>query len=1289
MVPITVDCLLVGNPDQQSTWAVTNMNYVNLAKGLLPDAPPPLTASTRPPAPGAHLMWTLPYALRSGQQVQSGASAGQVQFPWAPNRWMILRLQYGAAGTAPALTAGIVQSDLLSTINANTVSQYPDPTDPMNATLQIGGYIPIAAWTSPASPSTPLLQAVGPGDVSWAAAYDNVRNVFSFYDALPNPATGWVSYTYSVIGWYADPTADPMYVVPTDTPQNWASQVANKFQWSVGDLPDVLQAQAAWTAWQTAHGLAGPPASLPPQLLQAIQTWLKWQTANGISTQPASLPQQTICHGMVSNVVWSGAGTAYGTGAPNDGGTLFPDVALGNTATEAIAAWIANYVVTQNHGDPNTIPFIETAVEAFQKGYLFELPKDPQYVETLLHKARFNSLSSGQVFIVVRPETDATEPADYSGSQSIPLDSNQTALLTALNTIQGQLNQAQGQLFTEQLELFAVQYKQYNLPRNAPAQVTAAVNAVLTVLQQQVSAMQSNVTGLQTQVGNAQTALVTALAGKYVVKQVDLPANFSPNDPVVMLSAAGADAKFAAPGTYTDGTSLFTRFTGQTITGIEADYTGNGLPSSPQLIGPADLLNAITIPLGSGMPKEIPDLWLEALFLDTTNASLLATIYFQKRGIQPPAGAIAALTGTIQQQQSAPWNDGATLGVTPQALASGLGLQGVPPAAIAVEYRTGQPWSPIYLDWQVQWFPTGSNPGDQFTNWTLGDIDYEWNGTNVPQPANPIYFQGRSVLNLKIAQDLAAQIETFHNDPSFSDLPLDVQQALTEIAAVIGKFDIVTQSLGGFTQQLATRTIAPGQQPGASLQGNTPNSLRPVAGDITAPAANALPFFPIRSGHFLLKDVWIVDSWGQIWRGKDPKLPAVTPYLSNSLLTPGTSNAAYAQLPPRVAQPSAAVLQLLDATSDQIPTNSSDLTSPICGWVMSNLLDQSLMVFDADGTNEGGVLLVGTDVSDASPSGLGVRWDDAPGSSAPLGAPPQLNNAHLLAMTQGLLQVGLTTGGAALLDLMNSLDSSFWAINPGGSSGNLSVIVGRPVAVVRAQLSFNLAGYPVYNQSWALTGQYYVSGSNPSKFSPTPPPFVSVNFGFRVGDLGDSSNGVLGYFLNDDYSKFYAVYGSGSQTADLGAASRRGARAEMSLLNAPGRDQTSPSGYVQYNHLIPLPPNSSTVSLTILLDPRGHIPVISGSLPVVTSTLDPGPVTTAIAAMEVNFRLGPLLEDPGSIQMPLPSEIQGKWSWVARKDITSWETPSDISNQDAVARLGSSPPRLREGWLTLTGGIKR
>ena len=705
LVPMTVDCLLVGHPDQQSTWAYTATNYLNLALGVLPDVAPPLTPNPNPPGAGAHLMWTLPYALRHGSQQQSGQGAGTITFPNAPNRWLVLRIQYGAPGDTPTLSAGVIQSDLLSPMTANTISQYPDPDNPDNA-VQIGGYVPIQQWTSPAGPASPFLQAIGPGTLSWAVAYDNIRDVFSVYDALPTPSAP-LTYTYSVIGWYAAPPADPMYVMPTDSADAWRTKAGSAFNWAVGEtIADVQSAQSAWSAWQTAHGLDGAvDPSLPPQLREAIQQWVTWQTANGVTGQKPPLPQQMLVHGMVANVIWSGPSTAYGSGAPNDGGTSFPAVSVGNTAVEAIGRWIAEVVVARTQGSPAAIPVIERAVDAFQKGLLNQLQSDPVGVERLLHKARFTAGFSGKVWIVVRPESDGSNPSDFTGQQSIPLTAADSATLTTLNGMQSQQNDNVARLFSQQLELFALEYKSANLPRNASQALRTQVATALSVMQTEVGTLQSTITTLGNSINSLSHQFATTLGQMFELRLVDEPTTFAPNDPVIMVANAHADTKLAPPGEYDDDDALATRFTGQMVTGIEIDYA-DGLPSDPLLIGPAELLGSVTLPTGLGIPKEIPDLWLETLFLDTSNAGLLAALYFQKRGVTPPAGALAALTTTIQGQQTAPWNNGAALGVTSRALGAALGLQGVVPSKVAVEFRAGQPWTPVFMDWKVLWYPT-------------------------------------------------------------------------------------------------------------------------------------------------------------------------------------------------------------------------------------------------------------------------------------------------------------------------------------------------------------------------------------------------------------------------------------------------------------------------------------------------------------------------------------------------------------------------------------------------------
>lgn len=1303
-VPMAADCLLVGEPDRSvtttptgksSSWAQTGTNYQNLLLRMVPDTAPPFTTKIIPdeiPGAGAHIIWTLPYALRHGQQVQTGSNAGGVDFPPAPNRWAVLRLQYnpGSPAAAPVLTAGIIQSDQLNALTSPLpISQYPDPSNPSNGAVRIGGYVPLSDWNGPAGPATPFVKVVGPGDVSWAVAYDNIRNVFSFYDRLPDQNA---TLTYCIVGWYSRPAHDPLFQMPGDDPAAWQTKVETDFNWNVGSTSqDVTAAQAAWAVWQKAHGLDGStPQGLPQQLLQAIQRWQRWQAEHGESGPAATLPQQLICHATIAQVPWRGPRNAYGTGAPGQG-MQFPGVSIGNTATEAIAAWFADYLVRKQGGDPGTINKIERSIEAFQKNVLLELEDDPVSAEFMLHRARFGSADGGKEWIVVRPEAEDGQAGQFGGQQTVPLNADQTLALTNLNQLQTAADQKRALLYSQRLELFLVHFKLMSLPkRTTPKpildQVTKARDTILAAAQATANELKQQ----DDAVNAASKTFAQQLGADFVLRLVDRPAFYAPNDPVLMVAAVQQDTKFAPPGTYDDDETLFTRFTGQSVTGIDVEVGGVSVT-----LDASDLLKELTLPPGTGIPKELPDLWLEAVWLDPSSTPFLARLASAKAPRIDPATA----TQVIYAQQTMLYNNKAALGVDEKALGAAARLHGVPPASVALNLRLRQPWTPIFMDWKVSWCPSWSGPSDTLSGkgWSLGDNDYEWSGQNVQVPAPKLIFAGRTVLNPKIAQDIAARLALFNDDPDYSSLDVDTRNRLNDLAREIGNFDIMTQSLGGFTERLITQMVASNKAPEdaavAAALGSDPITFRPIFDDPKKPST--LPFFPVRAGHLQVLDLWVVDSWGQILRGKDPTLGPDSPLdnllRAESVTTEGTQNKKFVQLPPRISQPARVELLMLQADDDAVRSNSSDLTSPICGWVMPNHLDDSLMVFSASGDGLGSIIKVQTDRTQANPQGSGIRWDAVPGSDAPLGAPPELPNEHLQSFIDGLLRRGRFDGGTAFDGLLSAVDSSLWAMAAGTvSEGNLSVLLGRPLAVVRAELSLNLFGQSVYNQSLLETGNYYVGEGG--AYNPKPTPFQSVAFYARVGDLSLRTNGVLGYFLDDDYDHFQSVQGSGMLTAPLRAAFRQpGGRAAelLGTLSSPAAMRAATTGdagdgYVQFGSLVALKPNGSKSMLTLLLDPRGVIPVVTGSLPVETVALAPGPATAALRRMKAHFRVGPVLTDPSTIQMPLPAEIRGRWAWMARTDVTNWSGEQPVQTQSPILRLESTPLRLGEGWLVLS-----
>lgn len=1307
MVPVPLDVLRIGKPDVNATtiWATNKNNYYNLWRKQIPD-PTPFGQGTCPDV-GVHLMWTLPYSMRQGQQSAEDVADMNVNFPFVPNRWLITRFTYPVQDknnpnpAPPQLQATIVCSDTLfdireATDNGSTAgaSQYPYPDDPAFPIKGIGQAMPLASWKGEARAGEAIIRAVGPGDVSWSVAYDNVKNVFTLHDPADSTAA---QYTYSLLGWYDEPADDLLYGISTSSNEEWMEMLQGRFGWTVGGSAEVQEAVEDWLAWQKSHGLDGPfdpnKLQLPPQIKNAMIAWNAWRQQYGVKEDQPPLPRQCICQSMAT-VAWQGDKIAYGTGVPTPEGGV--SISVGNNAMEAISAYMATQVVESQQQNPANIPIVERALEAFQKDMLAQLNDDPTAVEMAIHADRFEQHYSGQQWIVVRPESTNQNILGTGGQQTIPLSAADTATLTLLNSKQQELNTLNQNLSTLRQEMFQLHVKQSLFVKSTPAATKTQVNnsmaAITQALQTQTTARDQK----QAEIDIDSAAFAAKLGADFVLKAVDLLPSAAPVDPVIMVGGAYIDTKLTSPDQYTDATELFVRFTGQTVTGISVTFTVNNTPTT-RLIAAEDLLNKVTIPTWNIFPKEAMDLWVETMILDTSCAALIASIWFSKAGVSPGNSQMQQLTQQIQAQQTAVWNDAASLGFHPQALKAVSGIEGVIPSPFAVAFITRQPWTPIYMDWKIQYIPSSMDATNSLNEWKLGEVDFDWTGDNLTSPANNIVLLGRAVMNLKSSQVIKSKMASFQQDPIFDGIPPYVLDDLQRVAGLVGHLDLMTQSMSGFTRQLITSLIsintAPTDANVKKLLGDSELNYRPKLVNYV----DSQPFFPIRSGHFQLVDLWVVDAFGQVLTTKDrfaaPLDPLPNVLWSENLITsspnyknPDTKD--YGQLSPRVSQPAKVYLNLLQQNNDAIPTNSSDLTSPICGWVMPNHIDNSLMVFDANGLNQGAIIKVQRQIEDGNEEAdfqYTVRWDAVPGSNTTLGAPPALENEHLQAFVTSLLKTGFS-GSAAYDDLMSVIDVTLWPMTSFQSqSANQSVLLGRPLAVVRGEVHMELAGTPAYNQSWIDTGIYY---DDNQQYKPVDPPYMNTPFSVRIGDSYLTGNGAIGYFEADNYDTFYAVYGANGQTNELRKMFSRNARGKINLAGFAAQKFTGAgflSNYVQQGHTVTLTPKQNAVKLTMLVDTSGGIPVIPGSQPTFSVSLPAGPVSIALSNLKSTFRTGPLLLDPDRIKMPTPAEVHGRWGWVARKDVTTWRPEEPIEQYTPIATSDQDNLRLTEGWITLSG----
>lgn len=359
----------------------------------------------------------------------------------------------------------------------------------------------------------------------------------------------------------------------------------------------------------------------------------------------------------------------------------------------------------------------------------------------------------------------------------------------------------------------------------------------------------------------------------------------------------------------------------------------------------------------------------------------------------------------------------------------------------------------------------------------------------------------------------------------------------------------------------------------------------------------------------------------------------------------------FIQLPPALLQPARLDFDLLSATDDKVKFGpAAPEADPICGWVLPNHLDRSLMAYDALGGSLG-EMSVGFGTNDQ----LQLFWTPAPDSRYATLKDVADAIPHFGAFLLALDQQDPTTFAAFL----QAIDETLWTTAPMDAvfDQSLAVLMGRPLALVRAQLQFELDGTPYLDPSWQFT------------FTPAAPAVTGYQFPIELGNVARLGDGLIGYFVQDDYAAFNIVQQSG----------------------AAGSAYLKPIA-VDGNYVYLPFDGTSATQLSMLVDPRAAVHATTALLPTVALTLPPQFVSDALAAMDITFRVEGALTDQSiaadgtlTILTPVPKERTGTWSWI-ENDAGTW-TPYPTGPNDTTARLSTVAPVLRRGMLRLSSAL--
>ena len=492
---------------------------------------------------------------------------------------------------------------------------------------------------------------------------------------------------------------------------------------------------------------------------------------------------------------------------------------------------------------------------------------------------------------------------------------------------------------------------------------------------------------------------------------------------------------------------------------------------------------------------------------------------------------------------------------------------------------------------------------------------------------------------------------------------------------------VLSQSLGGFNAALLTHQQAlqlPIDDPLCTDAGYTKftAAVREAVGwhNLTAPTPD-YDFMPLRNGLMRLSQLRLIDTFGQILDLGD--LTRLGIVHSNPMTHPGASYRAFAYLPPRYAQAAQVHFRWLAANRggdgrDDQESNDHPATSPVCGWLVPNNLDNSLMVYDHAGTALGSINQL-------------AEWDPAPGAGTRLDV-RQIPNPHLRKLALYLC-VAYDADGEAVKHKQAFLQAFLTAVNRAleniepenfAQHEALALLIGRPIAVVRASVDLAFQGQPAVNDRWAVLKhdvERYNKLTDKTTFARTTGNFEKVAIPIRIGEYKQLNDGLVGYWIEegDGYARnvFYAP-----QSDPVGDALVRpkpgGAANVYPCLT------THASGPIN----IPQSPADAPRRLTLLMDPRGVLHATSGVLPTKVLDVPSDQYAPALHKIAVTFLTAPILTDSDGIHLPMPTEPGYQWAWLTRPDGVTWQETAKIGKTSPHAHF-STRPHLVEGWLKL------
>lgn len=621
------------------------------------------------------------------------------------------------------------------------------------------------------------------------------------------------------------------------------------------------------------------------------------------------------------------------------------------------------------------------------------------------------------------------------------------------------------------------------------------------------------------------------------------------------------------------------------------------------------------------------------------------------------------------------------------------------------------PFLPLSFVWAAAFTPFDKGLGAAAAEYDPGFIRQQFEldenaveldfGATAPRPVSgAISLRGSVSLSSKAAEPLLDQIE------KYLAVAGDQASLSAAVAYLRGKpllsqgFDGVNTAMLGLEAGLQLRPFDPfyDSEPIAKqltdstdnfAYANSPTHfVAATAGEQTVlnPGGAAAIFDPIRAGYFDLVSVDVVDVFGRKRRLLDPSVVADrAKIVSGSAVKPGVHSSPnpdhQVYLPPRLAESARLRFRWLAADSEEVEVNSHPTTSPICGWVVPNHLDNSLALFSGSGDALGSLGVEGSQTT--------VTWR-SPAGRAPASIASDLASAN--PTLRDLAQSIYGKDRSLFSALTDAIEDAHTYILPGDKQAAqaLAVLMGRPLAVVKAGLRLEFEGLPPLDSSSAALEQA-MKANDGAPYDWTKrdcAALTKVEFPARLGDRNHLEDGLVAYVLGDR-GPFAAIYAPAAAATGSTGVVRPSADtitlAPEAALDPPASPYASAAEQIADLRNCDAADRQQIV--TLLIDPHAKVHAATGVLPVKAIGLPPDVYAAALRKIAVSFFTHPILRSRQSLELPIPNEPGYAWGWTTGVLQAGVEQPNNESlGQHQLgdrAQFSYSPQLLEDGWLRL------